>query len=172
MKYVDLIGPKPQLRIGDSYRFRTNLGGVLTCILAIISVLLFIGFGIDIFERKKPSSYVTKKSNENPNIKSDDLFFMISMYGPLSAPIYDINKKFQIVINYYDLDTSRNPQINRTIVNMVPCNTTAVYKENKYNMRSQIKNIIESYYCVPDDFRKDISGVANSQKFSKYQFIV
>ena len=69
---MDLLGPKFHFYDGVSLKRRTKLGGILTILLIISSILLFFIFGNELFNRINPNITIS--------IQEDSIYEIIDLY--------------------------------------------------------------------------------------------
>ena len=60
LKYIDIIGKEIQFKIDKSELYKTVLGGFLTLLLGVISLISLWFFGNDVIYRKYPK-FITKQ---------------------------------------------------------------------------------------------------------------
>jgi hypothetical protein len=174
LKNLDMIGPNPKLYIEGSTIFKTRMGGILTILVGHLSILCIIGFGIDIIRRKEPNVYDSERLNFTSVIKRDQMAYLFAPMLPGGTPIDDYNRKFQFQIYVPDTDTSRtgNETTLWEIYNLVRCNETEFFRNNLYDLKTNLIGIAESYYCLPDDFNRDLIGQFGGSKFVAYDFLL
>jgi hypothetical protein len=61
MYKVDFLGTKPQLYIENQSTYKTNIGAFFSIIIGILSVLAFIAFVLDLFERQKQMAVLSSE---------------------------------------------------------------------------------------------------------------
>jgi hypothetical protein len=128
IKNIDFIGPKPQLFINGTTLIQSWSGGLLTIKAIILSILAFVAFGRDLFERKDPVSLTSVEYRQNNAISSEKLKFAIGIVGASGSEIREAERKFRPYLQYYITDIE-NTTFQR--IEMVKCQETYLFKENK-----------------------------------------
>jgi hypothetical protein len=167
---IDLLGHKPELFYQKEDRYKTTLGSLLTIVIGLLSILAFIGFGLNLLLRKNPTGVYNKELNEDKNVEVKDLFFLFAPHLPLGLRLEEFSRKFEMRLRYFDTDfISEDRRTNTTIAQTIPlvyCTETERYKNNYLNVTSHMTLNHSDYWCIPDDFTKSISGSQGSSKFS------
>jgi hypothetical protein len=166
---LDFIGARPALFTKNSSWHQSKIGGLMTFIIFVITILCFIGFGIDIVQRKRPQIY-NSKVIDNSNILQKNL--TIFAFAPMmrgGKKIEDVNKKIVPVVYYVEVNAGKDT--NYTIVPLVPCMETEVFKTNFLNVTSKILiGKAETYLCMSDEFNLPFMGKFGNGISNYYEF--
>lgn len=160
MRSIDLMGPQPKLFINKSTRYQTIFGGFLTILIGFLSILCFIGFGIDIIQRKSPLTTFNKEYIETPILNGNDTFFAYGVMKIYGYPIENLSQKlkFYFELAYTNAVDQANVISKTTRVKMVPCSETEKFKNNFLNVTAKLLSQIDMYMCPPDSFKPDLEG--------------
>ena len=152
-KYFDSFGTKYNFFTDGKPKLYTTLGGILTIISILLSIIVFICFSLDDFRRKTPTTlFSSVLSEEHRKIK----FKNEKIWVPWR--IVDYNNNFvnhtgliYPVINYYD---GQRKSVNDTFVfkekkiNYKLCNeTNMINKPETYYLDVPLNNL----YCIDMD---------------------
>ena len=74
---LDLIGQLPPLYIKGALNHKSTIGGIFTIATFFFSILCFVGFGLDLFERKKAEILNSKEYVKDNRIERDQLHFFV-----------------------------------------------------------------------------------------------
>ena len=169
MKYFDKIGPKADIFMESKHRYQTNIGGILTIFLVLLSSVFFVFFSLDIYQKITPISYVTTTVNLSPIISGKDVFYMVGIFIG-GNDIKEMNRKFNYTNNFVDINRNGNPPVRRVITQMIPCSQSKKYEKWSAKFKPQLLSPENIYYCNSDDFEEDIIGSVASGSFSVNQF--
>jgi archaellin len=174
IKQSDMIAPQPSWYIKRNTRFKTSIGGLLTILLGFLSVLCFIGFGLDLFERQRPTTYSTKQLLLNNTIYRNQVEFVLAPMFLRGRPINDIGKKMQLFLEVINTDNDRSMETISKMYNLVPCNASQseVFVTNYNNLTSNFFGDPNKYYCLPSNATDDIVGKFGNSQYITYDFHV
>jgi hypothetical protein len=174
LKNIDCIGPKVDIMYNKSTRVKTTLGAILTTIIGLAGIVSFIYFGIDLYYRAKPKSYVSKLYEEDPKIKNEGFgLFAVAAAGPGMVKLKEMNRMFEFVMIYITFDQDNEKEKSkRSYIKMSPCKETELFKKNQYNITNKLLTADDSYYCIPDNFEGGLYGSQSSRKSSMMQFVL
>ncbi len=84
MKLVDfdLIGGTPKLFIDNSKKHKSKMGAIFSIIIAILSMLCFAGFGLDLFQKKRPELFNSREFSYDTSIAGNQI---VMAFCPLLA---------------------------------------------------------------------------------------
>jgi hypothetical protein len=171
MKYLDTYGRGIDLYWKEVDSYKTHVGGFFSIITTMLSVAAFALFGSDLLYHQKPDYFVTQDLIQTPLISGKDLIFAISLVHTSGLPIVDFDKKFGVVFKYTWDDAQNTTNSGEEIVNLVKCTQTNFVKQNQFDILSQNLTTMDSFYCLPDDWNKDISGQESNVKVA-YQYTI
>ena len=168
---IDMIGNRPGFFVDKSSIHKSSIGGILTILTSLLSVLCFIGFGIDLFERKRPEIYNSKELNFMNKIEKKHTIFALApmMRGGYNIP--DLERKFLPFFSHAQVNSSLTD--NPTVFNnfaLVKCQDTKLFKDNVLNITKMLIGQMDTYYCLPDDFDTPMIGKFGNPFFSLYEF--
>jgi hypothetical protein len=176
IKFLDLLAPQPELYIKGSTTLKTSLGGLLSLILTIQSLLCFFGFGYDMILRQQPNVYSKKAYNMHNKLNRTDVeFFIAPMFGG-GKQIDEPSRKFIFSYSYQQTDnTKKNSDgVNKvTPMKMVACSETKRFKGNFLNITNGLLIDASGYYCIPDQFSETfLYGKFGNPAFNLYSFSI
>jgi len=100
---IDILGPQIGLRINNHQVYKSRIGGILTILIAFISVGVFFGFGADLFSRINPSVMVNRLVNPDPSYTVSHLNFLFAIYDQASDKVFEeFDKKFYSYLDFYN----------------------------------------------------------------------
>ena len=67
LKIIDFFGHNPSFIIKNNLKYKTHIGGLLTLIVIIISVITLIFFSEELYSKKSPSVNLITEANLNPS---------------------------------------------------------------------------------------------------------
>lgn len=151
--------------INKNEKHNTTIGGILTLFLIFFSILAFVAFGRDIFEKKSPSVILGKNPSKEVAFDFSNSTFVMTIYaGGTNAPIPELEKLFRIYIVLQDIDPSKT-SIGQSIVE----NQIDLKKCPPEKLTPEVNETIflpfENYYCLPDNMSIPLSGTWNNGKF-------
>ena len=75
----DFIGKHPQFYINNTTKHKSNLGGILSIFISILSILCFIviGFSLDLFQRKRPELFSSDELNYDKIVEVKQMMLAI-----------------------------------------------------------------------------------------------
>lgn len=175
MKYLDLIGPKADLYMNKSKIFRTTLGGILTILVSILSILCFFGFGLDLIEKVHPETITSKDFVDYPIINKTDQFYLVGPHLSGGGSIPEIERKLNMIFTYSDTNAEERQNDQTTYFYdhpMVLCSETKYFQMNLFNVSSSMILEPSGYYCIPDSFMSNLEGKFGKSKFKLYEFYI
>jgi hypothetical protein len=117
--------------------------------------MTFIYLGIDIFQKKKPSSYISIEKNLMPSLDVSELFYAIQMTDTYFNPIKEIERKFEYVFQV--IDGRANPPTFKNY-EMVPCSQNSFYNKTNKALFTNWKFKTGNFFCIPDNLKYTIQG--------------
>ena len=152
MKAFDYIGFTPQLYIDSLKRFKTSLGGSLTILLVILSLLAICAFGKDLLFKENPSLYQYDKFSLTNTIDFKEIPFVIGLMKPGGFSIENLNRKVEITIDY-SMTNSSNLEVptKDLIYDLIPCVSSNLFKNDVMNITKNTIGDPKNFYCLPDN---------------------
>jgi hypothetical protein len=170
---LDLIGPVPSLYYNSKPKYQSVIGGVFTILTGLLSILAFVGFGYNLLAKQNPVSVYSRELNTELKIKYNDTFFLFAPHLPYGGRVnVDFARKFKMTFRYINTD-GQSPERASNITyfverKMVPCAEVQKYKDNLYDIKSQLVMPLEDYYCISDDFDIPLTDKFGTAKFGMY----
>jgi len=145
IKNLDVIGSEFKFKI-EGGKLKTFIGGVITLVLLVISIITFLYFGQDLYLRVNPKYYTKQaRTTEYPvkTLNSSQLFFAFAIKDQDNNPIDD-QSYFVHNFNYITFlrDNTTGKMVQTTITTqMERCSTKHIeeYYLKKYELNT--------YYC-------------------------
>jgi hypothetical protein len=156
IKLVDLVGYRPSIFYLEQNKFKTCLGGIITIIILILTILATIGFGQDIFKRQNPT-VLTNNNFIEPTLdvgQTTVIGYRLFYTGGVRIP--DLDK----LVDVFVLHSVFRPDLSSTTVKryeVIKCNEAEAYQLNMLNLTSLIGKP-EDYYCVPNNITFALMG--------------
>jgi hypothetical protein len=156
-KSLDLLGPDVKLTIQGHSSYKTFIGGVLTILLVMLSILAFFAFGMDIIQKREPSILYTKYLNKSSTYNVNESFVMMfAIVDQLGVPLLDQEKKFDFYLDAIQINTTSNSDqklISRRF-QLRKCDPSIYPKEvSEYTLVN-----ISNYWCVPKGYNESLWG--------------
>jgi hypothetical protein len=147
---------------------KSTIGGIFTLICGFFAILFFIGFGYDLFEKKRPEILNSKEFNQDNTLEADQLKFLILPHLPGGGKIKELSRK--VMPFMYHVQTEAGKPAIYNIEPLVPCQITKSYKTNFMNITTMLNGDYEDAYCLPDNFKLPMKGQFGNSKFYLHQF--
>jgi hypothetical protein len=161
LKSIDFLAPTITLKIKKENSLKSCVGGVLTIVVAIISIMAFMGFGLDLIEKKMPQ--VNYKKELEPtvslNLTEDSIIFGIVEQTTLQE-IPDIDRKIYYYFTLGEIFGNNTP----TRVTDYPaekCSSEVLDKVKKFLLVDQ-----KYYWCIPRNMTFTINGNSLQGKYN------
>jgi hypothetical protein len=167
-KLIDLLGPQPQLSIEKKSNFKSNFGGFMTLLTIFIFIGAFIGFGIDIIQKRKPRVTFNRIKNQKiPEYTFTDNNFFFTLYDQASdRPIPNFERMFFVYYDYLSFDGNGNSSHKmKNPFHRCPKNTIDKWK-------SYFIYDPAGYYCFPENEQIQVRGNPSSGVFKFLRFMV
>jgi hypothetical protein len=161
LKFLDFLGPNISLNINQSSNFKSSIGGLMTILISIVFLIVFFGFGNDIFYKRKPRVTFNRVINDRvPYHEFKDDNFLFTFYNQYTDRQFeDFERMFTVYYDYFNfmgdgkIEVSlRNP--------FEKCNKNSIKKWASY-----FRYDAETYYCFPKNSTIPISGTRASGIF-------
>ena len=131
-KKIDVIGKEIQLKVGQNEKFQTNVGAVLTLVLACCGVIAIWYFGKDIIEKTNPT-FLASEVRLSPwpyvMVNNSNFFFGMRIEDNDGRYVND-NRFFELIFeyNYYiqNKTTAEKELIHFETRNLVKCNNSHI----------------------------------------------
>jgi hypothetical protein len=167
LELFDLIGPKQGLYVNNNSIHKSSLGGIFTIFIFIISALSFVGFGYDIFEKRKPEIFSSKELNYTNTIQIKKTLFAFAPMLMGGAKIPDFERR---IIPYMEYIVTKSNRTDFIPLPLLKCKDTEAFKENFYDINSNVIGDLDDYYCLTENFTEPIIGKYGNQHFTSYEF--
>jgi hypothetical protein len=160
---LDLIGSRPGLYVNNYSYHKFSLGGLFTIITFMLGTLCIIGFGLDIFEKRKPEILTSKELNYTNFINASNLLFAVApmMIGGQIIP--DLKRRLNLMIQYSETVANETKLF---YLPMIPCREARLYKQNLFNFSSLLISDIDQYFCLPEDKALTLKGKFGNSEFN------
>jgi hypothetical protein len=159
-KNLDIIAPEIKLNVLGLESFKSTSGGILSIILAILSVLAFCEFGRDIIEKKSPIIQLNSKDNPDRvyHYNSDNFTIMFAVTDNNNwSPIKEVSRKMKLYFNIRNTNATNNS--GATGSNLIDINHDLVPCTNEIVDPDVLPNLITDisyYWCVPRNISYDL----------------
>lgn len=191
LRDIDFISKEENLRIDKKNRYENVIGGILSLLIFLFSVLITIYFSIEMFFTKDPSVVMSKgpeTDSHNYTITKDNIQFFISLeYSNatyyIDESVYNVYAKFTEI--FFVREDGKTVQKFRTKeIKVKKC--TDFYSQEEI-LRRNLKMPIQYFYCMDGlkdqieekDNEKDkekaepqIGGIWGAKYFSKVEIFV
>ena len=159
LRQIDLLGKETSLMVNNKRKFNTVIGGLLTIILVLTSILAFIAFGRDIIEKNEPQ--ITFWKNPSSEVQFDfspNFTYVISVYDPVkNIHIPEIEK----LLRFYIVTQDVNPDLrfeNKSVIEeffeMEKCSNDKLTPE----VNNTLFLSFDSYFCMPKNITLPLKG--------------
>ena len=172
-KFIDLFAVPFSFRYKKENKYSTLLGGIVSFIFGLASVLFGIYYFIPFYQRKNFSiNFYTINMLNTEQIKLDDSKTAIA-FGFECADDKNgtrVEDLLQIEVKYYTYIKDKNGN-KKKVPKIIPthtCNVTDFY--NEYNDSIKLINI-SNFKCL-DEKNETIEGLYTDEKFNYYEFSV
>ena len=117
LEQIDILGIKFHLYTGKNIKRRTPFGGILTILLVLLSILIFLIFGNNFFNRKNPTITMSIENNlkyDFLNFKKEQLLFAFRIED-YDAHFIDVTNILYFKIYYYITEKGDNGEYHSKI---------------------------------------------------------
>jgi hypothetical protein len=166
LRKLDFLGFTPQLYVKSENRYKTTLGGYLTILIAILSILALIGFGKNMLLKLNPTLYQNDVFSLENEIKFNDIPFAIGLMQRGGFTIPDLSRKLKVILEY-SITNSSNKE-NPTIFieyDMVPCSQTNLFKNDTLNIKKSLIGDPANFFCLPENLNLTWFGQYGNANF-------
>lgn len=176
IKQCDFLAYQPEIYIhkGESTKYKTAFGGIMSILIVILTVMATFGFGIDIINRRNPSVVLNRNYANYPNLTiTQDFLLSFGLFFDKGVLIDEIDT----LVDIYFIYAITNPSAaykNESVVTenklqFVPCNTTDMLKQDYLKVKESLYADAGYYYCLPNGFNKPLEGEYGAPKFADLQ---
>jgi len=159
-KNLDIIAPEIKLNVLRQESLKSTSGGILSIILAILSILAFCAFGRDIIEKKSPIIQLNTKDNQDRvyHYSSDNFTIMFAVTDNNNwSPIKEVSRKMKLYFNIRNTNATNNSGANASNLidinhDLVPCSKEIVDPDVLPNLITDIS----FYWCVSRNISYDL----------------
>lgn len=170
MKAIDLNGYKTSLSINNSNSFKTKIGGFLTILLSLLTLLSIIAFGRNLIYRTNPIVNISYNFIQTPILNKNIPFLFFNVMTSRAIEIPNLNRMIYYSLVMIDADGNRNgPKVIYTYLNLISCNETEHFQNNVHNITNYLLSTPSLYKCVnhSDPNLQDMEGsYGNSRSVS------
>lgn len=170
LKYIDLYGRKIDLTINQEETYKTNIGGFFTLIIGILSLMLFINFGSDMFYHDNPSvtfAEIYSQTPEREYFSKEKYFFMFGIEGPNGQHFID-ESVYKVEIKHLSTNKLNSKEQIKETMEVEKCT------ESHLPTNPQLKNYfmtasgspLDQLYCVKNLDKYFIEGSFDSYIYS------
>lgn len=92
IQFIDFMGQKPKLLINKSNKFKTVEGGILSCMLFILTMIGVIYFGQEIYHKRLPLLIFSKEYDDDPEQFNMTNYKFSMMFGIANSSQYYFDK--------------------------------------------------------------------------------
>ena len=149
LKYIDCFGIEFNFYIEKNRKFYTPLGGILTFLSIILSILVFVSLNYSEFSHENPitSTYILPEHNINIKFGQENIWIPWRIRDYFNKKV-DHKKMFYPLIYYYKgirNDTSQGMNLTYDLIDYKLCNeTNMVNRSDIY----QIDTNLDDLYCI------------------------
>jgi len=125
------------------------MGGTLTCLISLLTILATISFGQDIYQRKNPTILLNKNFIDPERNVTNEMIIGYRLFYTGGVRIADLDRLVDIFI----LHTIFDPKLSTATVSryeVIKCSQADVYKNNYLNLTSLVGNP-DDYFCLPNN---------------------
>ena len=142
--------------------YKTYLSAFSTLLITILSLLAIFAFGSEIVFKKNPIVAISEYYNEYPIIQSNKIALAFTALHKKTCKIEEFDKYLEFTFISTDTDGKRitNPSIS-TKFDIIPCNETSLFKDNKFDIQSNLIAGKETYYCPPETRNSTLPNLEN-----------
>ncbi len=141
---------------------------ILTIATFFFSILCFVGFGLDLFERKMAEILNSREYKKDNRIERDQLHFIVLPLMPGGIKMKDVKRKVMAYMYYVETTAESPPKFFNAP--LMECKKSNDVKNNFMNVTSILQGDPEDAFCLPDDFTLPMMGQFGNPNFFLYQF--
>lgn len=153
---IDTVGYTPKIYFKEKNKFKTTLGGILTLMITILTILATISFGEDIYRRTNPMILFNKNFIvPELNITQQEIIGYRLFYTG-GVKIEELKRLVDVFLVHSVFD----PRLSKSIITrheMIKCGEADIYKNNYLNFSNLISNP-DNYFCLPNDLKFFLKG--------------
>lgn len=170
MKRIDFLRYNPDLLINETEGYKSRLGGYLTVLIFILSVLSIVAFSRDLINKTNPFSSVTEEINYSPFLSNKNAFITIAPLLSGGVSLVDVDKYLDIQFGVIDMDGSRTTSATAYYSyfgsDLCLAKNNTRFLENTDNLVGFFAVAENSYFCPPIEHNKiDLVSTYGSSKF-------
>ena len=147
---IDIFGIGYNFLINGESNYKTSTGSFLTLLYAVISVALFFGFGMDLYQRKRPKVSLNSQVGEYSKVmlSNQNFTYAYRVEDRHGLIVTDRSLVYQQVIYYHvELVNGVWTQVFLTVPENKRCRELPYVSE-----KEQMYNIsLENWYCIDFD---------------------
>ena len=127
IKFFDILGSKPELKINGNSRYITNIGILMGLISVFFTLILSISYILDVFSRTKFSIIYNFVNRIQPNVKLNKNQISLLLIDALGREIIDYDRVFNFNVKFWKIQVPKNTTATSTnstnVTNFIPVNT-------------------------------------------------
>ena len=153
IKYCDIFGIKFSFYTNEKPRFYTLLGGFLSILLIIVSIIVFISYGLDDFKRNTPintTSFIPSEGYHKIKFGKEKIWIPWRIIDYDNKYINHENLIYPIITYYSGIrnNTKNNFNIKSKKLNYRLCNETSIINRPEFY---RIDVPLDQLYCIDMD---------------------
>lgn len=170
LEKLDLEPLKFSMFVKNNQGYSTKFGGLRMILLIVLIILAVVAFGKELFIKQNPivissENYVGHAIVDRKNINIAVALMLVGGYK-----IENVDKYVEFNLLLADTDGSREKNEDKTrftTTKLVPCENSSLFKENKYNITSNLISIPSTYSCFDENspLIPDLEGSFGNPKF-------
>ncbi|KAL4435683.1 hypothetical protein ABPG74_018234 [Tetrahymena malaccensis] len=174
-KQFDIFGSQINLRFNGQQTHKTNLGSLISIMIAIFIIYRLITIIIDVVQRKNPQVMYNERQVDNPALFSiDSKYFPIAfaMEDPVSniyyidESIYTVQVQWEQRVQVFN-STTQQYDVRWEVQNIDVKRCTLENFQNLDNQNYYLKLNYTNMYCLPPDYNIKIQGDFPSPIYSQ-----
>lgn len=168
MNNFDFFRYYPVMQVNGQSGFKTSIGGVLSIITGILSVLAIIMFSKDLIFKTNPTFLTTSNYTLYPTLKADKILVGLTAVFLNNTEIDDRDKLLNITFGKIVVNNSEENNINFYRINSVNCVQNIKSFQNNTNLEEMIIEDINNYMCAPEILKSDLIGEYATNSYSAW----
>lgn len=173
MQNFDIFPYQPSLNVNETNGYKTGLGGILSILLSLCSLLSIGYFGKDLVFKLNPISSVSELYDSDPLLEYDKIHLSLGLGAAGGVPIPELESYVSFYFGYIDLDNTRTTPAQYGLFPAVKCvDYNEDYKNNTNNLKSFLQGVSSGYYCPPPNFNYNLIGKYGRGRFLAWNIYV
>jgi hypothetical protein len=155
---IDVFGIDYKFLINGEEKYKTNLGAWLTLLYIIINVGLFLGFGVDLYNRAKPKVSINSQigTYEPIRLNNENFTYAYRVENRTAAIQLDTSIVYLELVYFYFTLTNGSwvTEVYEISQSNKRCHELPFYKEKELNYNISLEN----WYCLDFDNITTLGG--------------